>query len=420
MHDIILKSVKLSFLQLRKTFTSYKMSSMKKTGMILLCAVVLCGCTQNKAEEPAEKAGKSLAGDAYTLFSDELSSAEKPSSASYSVMSEYQFRFSDDTLSFYTMDGVLESDDADQEAHLTQHILANGMNSNMESYYYDDTLFNEYNGITYYENMTFSDVKELMLVPLEPYAFPSQLIESITAEESTEGNHIYTITISESSRKDYFGSHYDFYGVSGYDDAAIKSGTVVDTFDPEGRWIGEKAEFVSEFTYQEQKIEATYTSEVSVFNLNATSAAADDELRKEHQSYVAAADIDTSQIGGEGSYDDTPEETVSATFKKRLINRLGYEEIEGGAVQMIYNTNEAYTVDFANKTFIYSNYSINYVYSWQGDLISMGACTYDFGKDLANSECTDSTVEKMKDVKNYLVMELYYCGLSFEDLQAEN
>ena len=159
---------------------------------------------------------------------------------------------------------------------------------------------------------------------------------------------------------------------------------------------------------------------MSVFNQDATSISVSDELKQEHQTYVAAKDIDTSQIADDSQYDDSPEETVSATFRKRLINRLGYEEIEGGAVQMIYNTNEGYTVDFNNKTFIYSNYSINYVYSWQGDLISMGACTYDFGKDLASSECKDSTLEKMKDVRNYLLMELYYCGLSLEDLQSEN
>ena len=395
------------------------MKPMKKTGVTLICALLLAGCTAAPEESAAEKTVP-LEGDAYTLYTQELNGGKNPDTASYSVRCEYRFTFPDETLSLYSMDGVLESDEVNETAHLTQHIAANGLNSNMEAYYYDETLFNEYNGITYYENMTFDNVKEIMLVPLKPYAFPSQLTESVTAVKDEAGNHIYTIVLNEESRQDYFKSHYDFYGTSGFDQADVTYGSVKVTFSQEGTWLSETAEFITDFVYEEQPIKAAYTSEVSVFNQDATSISVSDDMKQEHQTYVAAKDIDTSQIADDSQYDDSPEETVSATFRKRLINRLGYEEIEGGAVQMIYNTNEGYTVDFNNKTFIYSNYSINYVYSWQGDLISMGACTYDFGKDLASSECKDSTLEKMKDVRNYLLMELYYCGLSLEDLQSEN
>lgn len=393
---------------------------MKKTETLLLCAMLMAGCTGTNKEESSDEGRKPLSGDAYTLFSEQMASVKTPESASYAVRCDYKFRFTDDTLSLYSMDGVLECDETDKTAHLTQHIAANGLNSTMESYYYDETLYNEYNGITYYENMSYANVKELFLVPLDPYAFPSALIDNIKAEEDESGNQIYTIFLNETDRKEYFKNHYDFYGVTDFDEAAVTAGTVTDTFSPEGYWIGEKAEFTAEFIYKEQKIEASYTSEVSVFNADQTEIMISDDLKKEHQTYVAAKDIDTSQIADDTGYDDSAEETVSATFRKRLINRLGYEEIEGDAVQMIFNTNEAYTIDFTNKTFVYSSYSINYVYSWQGDLISMGACTYDFGRDHATSECQESTLSKMKDVKNYLLMELYYCGLSLEELQAES
>lgn len=393
---------------------------MKKAGLILLCALLAAGCAGGQQEEESGNSTIPMSGDAYTLFTQDYESMKTADSASYGVKCEYRFKFSDDTLSLYSMDGVLESDEADHKAHLTQHIAANGLNSSMESYFYDETLYNVYNGISYYEKMSFDNVKELMLVPLKPYQFPEQLVQTVTAVQNAEGNHIYTFILNEESRKDYFADHYDFYGVTKFDQADVQQGIVTDIFTEDGTWIGEKAEFTAAFVYEGQKIEAVYTSEVSLFSLDETEIAVDDKLKAEHASYVAAADIDTSQIASDTGYDDAAEDTVIATFRKRLINRLGYQEIEGNAVQMIYNENEAYTIDFTNRTFIYSNYSINYVYSWQGDQISMGACTYDFGKDYATNACQDTTVEKMKDVKKYLMMELYYCGLSLEELQSEN
>ena len=395
------------------------MNAMKKAGLWLLTALLLTGCQTNTKPDETEEQAKPREGDAYTLYSEDLAGAEKASSLSYGIRSDYTFRFSDDTLSSYQMDGVLEVQDESETAHLTQNIHANGLNSQMEAYFYDGTLYNSYNGITYYEKMNLNNVRELMLVPLEAYAFPQQIISSIKASEDTEGNHIYVIEIAEESRKDFFGSRYDFYGVTEFDDAEVKALTVTDSFSSDGYLISENVSAETAFTYQEQEIEASYTSEVSLFAQNSTEIAISDELKKEQSAYVSSDEIDTSQIDTGDDYDDSPEATTAATFRKRLIGRMGYEEIEGDAVQMKFNQNEAYTIDFANKTFIYSNYSINYVYSWQGDLISMGSCTYEFGKDRATSECQDSTVEKMKEVKNYLLMELYYCGLSLDDLQSE-
>ena len=84
-----------------------------------------------------------------------------------------------------------------------------------------------------------------------------------------------------------------------------------------------------------------------------------------------------------------------------------------------YNENESYTIDFNNRTFMYSNYSISYVYNWSGNVGSMGKCTVDFATSTSSSECTDETKEMIAKVKDFMRMELYYCGLSLEDLQAE-
>ena len=396
------------------------MKPMKKTGIILLALALLCGCGQIDTEaDTTTDPGKELAGDPAELYSEQLKNRPEAESVSYSVRCDYTFKFSDDTLSSYTMDGILETDQKNSMAHMVQHILANGMNSSMDGYYYGGKLYNVYNGIEYYEKMELSDVKAALLVPLDVYDFPDAIVQSVSAVETEEGSRVYTIRLNEDSRKDFFHDRYDFYGVTEMDEAEVRDGKITVSFDSEGYFLSENTEFTASFTYSGSPIEAVYTSSVTCFNYDETVITISDEMKKQHKEYVAFEDIDTSQIAPDSDYDDSPEATVTETFRKRLIGRLGYEEIEGGAVQMKFNENEAYTVDFANRTFIYSNYSINYTYSWQGDLISMGKCTYEFESERTTSECQESTVEKMKDVRNYLMMELYYCGLSLDDLRAE-
>ena len=71
------------------------------------------------------------------------------------------------------------------------------------------------------------------------------------------------------------------------------------------------------------------------------------------------------------------------------------------------------------RHFTYSNRSITYVYSWKGDNGSQGHVSMIFINNSQTSACEDSTVDFIKKTKMFLQMELYYCGLSLEKLQAE-
>ena len=398
------------------------MIAMKKRIILMITAVLLLGgCAKTEVPEETEDLTP-VSGDAYTLFTEDAQNAKKADSWTAGVRCEYRYKFSDDTLSIYAMDGVMEAEQVstDPRGHITQNIIANGMNSVMEGYFLDDVLYNTYNNITYRESMSFNELKQTMLMPLDAYAYPQQVIETITAAENEDGNHVYTLILTQKSSEDIFADRFDFNETDQMDDFAISGNKIIVSFDKDGYYLGEKTRFDVSFTYSSSPIDVTFTSEVSYLRNDETAIDVTDEMEKEFAAYVEFKDIDTSTISPESTYDDSPEETVSATFRKRLINRLGYEETDmPNEVWMQYNTNEAYTVNFENKTFTYSSYSINYTYSWQGDLISMGSCSYDFKKDYVSSECQESTVEKMKEVKNYLLMELYYCGLSLEDLQNE-
>ena len=45
-------------------------------------------------------------------------------------------------------------------------------------------------------------------------------------------------------------------------------------------------------------------------------------------------------------------------------------------------------------------------------------CNYDFASDTGSSTCTEETIGMIRNVRDFLKMELYYCGLSIDDLTS--
>ena len=77
-------------------------------------------------------------------------------------------------------------------------------------------------------------------------------------------------------------------------------------------------------------------------------------------------------------------------------------------------------IDFHNHLFTYRNRTSTYVYNWSSDSGGFGsACVYDFRREAGSDSCQESVVEMIRNVKIYFELELYYCGLSLEDLTAE-
>lgn len=402
---------------------------MNQISKILMCAVLLCcGCAskQNSSSSVIEEEKTDVLtkhpGDAYEEMISSISNRKKASSYSCAVNSTYTMSYSDDTKDMFILDGVLEMSETDDDtvAHLTQNIESNGGNFSIEGYYYGGRLYNSYNNVTYYEDMDYSDVESTMLVPLKPYQIPESMIESMTAQDDEDGNVIYTVRLNQDDAADLFTDRYDTYGLAEYDDYHVSSNKIVLTFDSEGYFISEEVTFDTGVSSGGQEVDVLYSSSVNYLKYDKTEIEISKDLKKEQKEYVYYEDIDTSSISTDTEYDDSEEDTVTDTFQKRLVNRLGYEIQDDGTYKVSYNDNEAYLIDFDNQTFTYSNYSISYVYNWKGNISTMGSCTYDFEDDRASSECDDSTVEMMKTVETYLEMELYYCGLSLSELQEES
>lgn len=360
-------------------------------------------------------------GDAFDSYTESVNNAGTASSYSVGINSAYTMSYSDDTKDIFEFDGVLETEktDDDTKAHLTQNIESNGGTFNIEGYYYGGRLYNNYNDVKYYEDMNYTDVEKTMLVPLNPYAFDEKIIDSIQAKDDSNGNVIYTIQLKADQASSLFSDRYDTYGLNQYDDYQVTSNKIVDTFDKDGFFISETTEFNTSVSSSGQKVNVKYTSSVNYLKLNDTEVSISKDQKKELKEYVYFEDIDTSSLNSDSRYDDTAEKTVTDTFKKRLVNRLGYEKANDGSYQQSYNDNEAYIIDFKNYTFTYTKYSIRYTYNWKGDIATMGSCTVNYQEDKQSSSCEESTVDMMKTVKQYFEMELYYCGLSLDDLQEE-
>ena len=345
-------------------------------------------------------------------YTTTLKNRKIESSWTVSVQSKYTMKYSDKTLDTYLMDGVLETDG--DSAHYEQHINADGMLSELNGDYYGGRLYNTYNSVNYYEDMDFSNLKKTMLVPLDPYVFEAKDISSITKDKNE-----YTIQLQAARAREIFLSRYDSYGLKNFDSFDITSNEIHVTFDEDQHYVKETAVFDTTITTNGQSVDVKYESEINYLKFGETTVSISDQAKEAESAYVYYKDIDTNSIQTVTTDDDSPEDTITATFKKRLVSRLNYTKESEDVYSNKFNENESYRIDFVNKTFTYSNRSITYVYSWKGDNGSLGACQYDFINNSQTSTCEESTVEFIKKTKLFLQMELYYCGLSLEKLQAE-
>ena len=381
--------------------------------ILCITTLLLVGCGKHTAQQQSS-VEQTVQIDDSTLgeYTTTLKNRKIESSWTVSVQSKYTMTYSDKTLDTYLMDGVLETDG--DSAHYEQHINADGMLSELNGDYYGGRLYNTYNSVNYYEDMDFSNLKKTMLVPLDPYVFEAEDISSITKDKNE-----YTIQLQADRAREIFLSRYDSYGLKNFDSFDITSNEIHVTFDEDQHYVKETAVFDTTITTNGQSVDVKYESEINYLKFGETTVSISDQAKEAESAYVYYKDIDTNSIQTVTTDDDSPEDTITATFKKRLVSRLNYTKESEDVYSNKFNENESYRIDFANKTFTYSNRSITYVYSWKGDNGSLGACQYDFINNSQTSTCEESTVEFIKKTKLFLQMELYYCGLSLEKLQAE-
>ena len=386
---------------------------MKMIKILCITTVLLVGCGKHTSQQQSS-VEQTVQTDDSTLreYTTTLKNRKIESSWTVSVQSKYTMKYSDKTLDTYLMDGVLETDG--DSAHYEQHINADGMLSELNGDYYGGRLYNTYNSVNYYEDMDFSNLKKTMLVPLDPYVFEAGDISSITKNKNE-----YTIQLQAARAREIFLSRYDSYGLKNFDSFDITSNEIHVTFDEDQHYVKETAVFDTTITTNGQSVDVKYESEINYLKFGETTVSISDQAKQAESAYVYYKDIDTNSIQTVTTDDDSPEDTITATFKKRLVSRLNYTKESEDVYSNKFNENESYRIDFVNKTFTYSNRSITYVYSWKGDNGSLGACQYDFINNSQTSTCEESTVEFIKKTKLFLQMELYYCGLSLEKLQAE-
>ncbi len=402
---------------------------MKKILMILATTMsfTLASCKTTKQKEIIDNVASFTPTELpetdndYEDYANHLLILKSATSYTVGVKNSYTLNYSDDTSTDYSFDGILEVENVSNNptAHITEYINGDGLQSSVEGYYYDGRLYNNYNGVTYYEDMDYDALVAVLQTPISILTLKEDEMEDISKSSDNDVT-TYTISLTDEASSNYFLNHYDVSGISSYDNVTVDKGTIKQSFNSQGYFVGEEASFTASVTIDDLTTTISYTSSVSYIKIDETAVTISDSTKEEQAEYVAFEDIDTDSISDADVESDAPGDTVTETFQKRLVNRLKYTKQEDGTYLTEYNDNESYTVDFENHQFIYTNYSSKYVYNWKGDTGVFGtSCNYDFDTEQSSSDCEESVVEMIKNVKLYFEMELYYCGLSLDELVSE-
>ena len=389
---------------------------MRKLIYLFSAVLLLCGCGSAVTEGDAQPVvSEPVQITDLSDYDSRMKSAEDWTSYTAAVQRRYSMVYEDGTKSLYDLDGVLE--EGDKNMHLTQHINADGIQSEIEGWYDGSRLYMTYNTVDYYEDMNPASVRQVMLVPVKPLHVSDSTVESVQVNELDQGTE-YVFTLTPVSARSLFDSRYDIYGLNQYSSYEVKGGTITQKFDADGRITSEKAVFESAVETNGILVDVESDSAVSYANINSTEVEISEEQKKRFAGYVAFMDIDTNAISEADITTDYEEATKLETLKKRLVHRLNYTVQEDGTYLAEFNEAESYRFDFSNSIFTYSNRTSRYIYNWKGDQGGFGdTCSIDFTKNQVTDGCDESVVKTMKDVRNYFLMELYYCGLSLDDLK---
>ena len=331
------------------------------------------------------------------------------------VQRTYDMRYEDGSISVYDLDGVYEQ--SGNFLHMIQHINADGIQSETEGWYNGSRMYMTYNTVDFYEDMGLSDAKEVLLVNTEPCEVQDAMLEGIAVSEEGSGT-VITLTLKPEAARSLFDSRYDIYGLKQYKDYEVMSGTLIQSFDAAGNLTGDQSEFRAQVTVDGIRVDITAATSVSYLNVGETEVKITGDQQKKFDTFVYYQDIDTDAISDADITSDYPEDTPEATFRKRLVNRLNYVRQSDGTYLAEFNETESYRVDFEHSLFTYSNRTSRYVYNWKGDQGGFGdSCTVDFRTGAHSEDCDESVLEQIDAVRKYFAMELYYCGLSLDELK---
>ena len=327
-----------------------------------MMALAVAGCQSTASSSSVMEEGKYIT-DVYASYEKAVADHVYGESWQADLSSNYTMSYSDDTKDTFDFKASMKQEN--QNVSFTQKINSNGASFDMNGYYLDGRLYNSYNGISYYEDMTYDAFVKTMMVPFDPLSLDESQIMSIQGIEKEDGTVQYVIELQPESAASIFSDRYDVYGLADYDDYGVKEAKIIQCYDSNGYLLQEKTSFTMSVSYSSQQVSVLYESDLQYSNNNNTSVSVDEETMDQLKAYVNYKDIDTSMDEPENEGD-----TVLEKFRSRVVSYLGYQKRDDGTYRLEFNTNEMYQIDFENCTFTYGRYSIAYTYNWKTDVAS--------------------------------------------------
>lgn len=175
--------------------------------------LILSGC--GSASSAGGDEGKKIT-DAFGSYQSSVENQSDSTSWKADLSCSYTMSYSDDTKDTFDFDASIEKEK--ENAYFTQKINSNGASFNMEGYYLDGRLYNSYNGISYYEDMSYDDFLKTMMIPFDALSLSDDQIDSITGMEMEDGTVSYVINMENKAAAELFTGRYDVYGLAEYDD----------------------------------------------------------------------------------------------------------------------------------------------------------------------------------------------------------
>ena len=367
---------------------------MFKKILLSIVLILVCACSTNQPNETIE----------YDDYQAILSNVKSMDSFKVTATNKYEFTFSDETKQIYDFSSVMVAQDVsgNPKAHLTQDINSVNGQYTTDGYYMDGKLYNNYNNsIKYHEDMSFAELKQTLMVVLDIIQIDSNDVESIS---SVDGG--YLIKLNEEGASRQFLRRYDFYGLSLYPVTKVNEATIFQKI--EDNYISQEVvNFNLDLNINESNVNIDFDSSVTYEDINKSEVIIPEDLNVDEYLYYE-----------ELIQEDGGNESGIELFKQRLVDLLGYTNEREGVYRSEFNEGQVYIVDFNNNQFTYQNRTSTYVYNWKGNTGGFGSsCNYDYETKTGSDNCQASVIDTLEEVKLYFEMELYYCGLTIEDIK---
>lgn len=282
------------------------------------------------------------------------------------------------------------------KSFMTMDVTMSGYEMITNMYFVDGYLYVNADDETYVSEMSLTDYMEYIRSyenNLALSADTDDYIDSIS-KEITDGNAVYNIVLSTDGINSIFA----------------------DTFQEEGLDINDSSISISDYAYSVTIDQDGYVSGVNLaLNLVVTE---DDGTTS-----ATKMTMDITYSGFNDSHVVLPDDlslyqsmTSQVDFRDWLVSNEGFDEIESGVYQQIYDDEQTFYFDFNDDKYTLEYNGLSYDIYYIQQIGSVNGCVYDFANQ-QDTDCSDDEINVLTYTVQCLAYDLQLANVSIADIQ---